>query len=215
MGLKENIKQKRLENNMTLEELSVKVGVSRQTIQRYESGTISNIPSDKIELMANALETTPSYLMGWEFDKLRIESFGVTLENLLKSKGISIEELSNKTALQKSTLLRIMRTKSSEATAIEFSKVAIALDVDITELLNADSMHPLDYYECISTYERMLYGEIKEYFKILNDSGRKKTIDYARDISLNPAYRNNIDNDVFVDSVESDLNHLNERSQSK
>lgn len=66
MGLKENIKTKRMENKMTLEELASKVGVSRQTIQRYESGTISNIPSDKIEAMAKALETTPAYLMGWE-----------------------------------------------------------------------------------------------------------------------------------------------------
>ncbi|MFQ7610087.1 MULTISPECIES: helix-turn-helix domain-containing protein [Blautia] len=65
MGLKENIKAKRIEKQMTLEELACKVGVSRQTIQRYESGTISNIPSDKIELMAKALETTPAYLMGW------------------------------------------------------------------------------------------------------------------------------------------------------
>lgn len=60
------LKEKRISNNMTLEELGKKVGVSKQTVQRYESGVISNIPSDKIELMANALDTTPAYLMGWE-----------------------------------------------------------------------------------------------------------------------------------------------------
>lgn len=76
MGLKENIKQKRLEKEMTLEELASKVGVSRQTIQRYESGTISNIPSDKIELMAKALYTTPSYLMGWTDDPHDWERIG-------------------------------------------------------------------------------------------------------------------------------------------
>lgn len=65
MGLKENIKSRRTELQMTLEDLSKQVGVSRQTIQKYESGVISNIPSDKIELMAKALETTPAYLMGW------------------------------------------------------------------------------------------------------------------------------------------------------
>lgn len=62
----EKIKNKRTSNNITLEELGKKVGVSKQTVQRYESGVISNIPSDKIELMANALDTTPAYLMGWE-----------------------------------------------------------------------------------------------------------------------------------------------------
>ena len=63
---KENIKSKRLELNMTLEELANKVGISRQTIQRYESGVISNIPSDKIEKLAEALECSPAFLMGWD-----------------------------------------------------------------------------------------------------------------------------------------------------
>ena len=40
MGLKENIKSKRIERKMTLEDLAKSVGVSRQTIQRYESGVI-------------------------------------------------------------------------------------------------------------------------------------------------------------------------------
>lgn len=65
MGLKENIKNKRIERKMTLEDLAKSVGVSRQTIQRYESGVIGNIPSDKIELIARALDTSPAYLMGW------------------------------------------------------------------------------------------------------------------------------------------------------
>lgn len=68
MGLKENIKSRRLELNMTLEDLALKVGTSRQTIQRYESGVIGNIPSDKIEKLAEALDTTPTNLMGWEND---------------------------------------------------------------------------------------------------------------------------------------------------
>ena len=65
MGLKENIKSKRIERKMTLEDLAKNVGVSRQTIQRYESGVIGNIPSDKIESIAKALDTSPAYLMGW------------------------------------------------------------------------------------------------------------------------------------------------------
>lgn len=59
------LKLARTINNMTLEEVAKIVGVSRQTIQRYESGVISNIPSDKIELLAKALKTTPAALMGW------------------------------------------------------------------------------------------------------------------------------------------------------
>jgi hypothetical protein len=33
---------------------------------KYENDVITNIPSDKIELMAQALRTTPAYIMGWD-----------------------------------------------------------------------------------------------------------------------------------------------------
>lgn len=68
---------------MTLEDVAKIVGVTRQTIQKYESGIIPNIPSDKIELLASALETTPAYLMGWE-DKQK-EASPLTGEDLSPS----------------------------------------------------------------------------------------------------------------------------------
>lgn len=64
LGIK--IKSRRKELGLTLEEIAKKVGVSKQTIQRYETGVISNIPSDKIEKLAKILQTTPGYIMGWE-----------------------------------------------------------------------------------------------------------------------------------------------------
>lgn len=70
MALKDNIKSQRTRCEMTLEELAQKVGVSRQTIQRYESGVIKNIPSNNIEKIAVALHTTPEYLMGWTDDPI-------------------------------------------------------------------------------------------------------------------------------------------------
>ena len=76
MTFKDRLKQKRTSKGMTLEDLGNKIGVSRQTIQRYESGVITNIPSDKIELLAKYLSTTPSYLMGWEnSDSTLIETY--------------------------------------------------------------------------------------------------------------------------------------------
>ena len=61
----DRINKKRLEKGMTLEELGRKVGVSKVTIHKYESKVITNIPSDRIEAMAKALEVSPAYLMGW------------------------------------------------------------------------------------------------------------------------------------------------------
>ncbi|WP_058989895.1 XRE family transcriptional regulator [Anaerococcus rubeinfantis] len=69
MNIGDRIKKRRSQLNMTLDDVGKLVGVTRATIQRYENGNIINIPSDKIELIAKALRTTPSYLMGWEEDK--------------------------------------------------------------------------------------------------------------------------------------------------
>lgn len=66
MSIGANIKKKRLEADMTLEELANIIGISRQTMSRYETGIINNIPSDKIEQLAEILHTTPAFLMGWE-----------------------------------------------------------------------------------------------------------------------------------------------------
>ena len=66
MGLKENIKKFRIERNLTLEEVANKLGVSKPTVQRYESGVISNIPPDKIEHIAEIFNITPAQLMGWK-----------------------------------------------------------------------------------------------------------------------------------------------------
>lgn len=67
-NLGQNIKRYRQARNMTLEEVAKLVGVSRQTLSRYETGVIGNIPSDKVEAIAKALHTTPACLMGWEIE---------------------------------------------------------------------------------------------------------------------------------------------------
>lgn len=73
MKLNENIKRLRTEKNMTLEEVGKKISVSKQTVQRYESGIIPNIPYDKIIALADLFNCTPSYLMGWESEQEYID----------------------------------------------------------------------------------------------------------------------------------------------
>lgn len=60
------LKKQRKALGLTLEELAERIGTSKQTIHRYENGTISNIPPEKVEALARALETTPATLMGWQ-----------------------------------------------------------------------------------------------------------------------------------------------------
>lgn len=97
MGLKENIKNRRLELNLTLEDVSKRLSISKPTLQRYESGVISNIPSDKIEKLAAILETTPSCLMGWEENKIEIKpQLSEDLKHLLE-KYNSLDDLGKHT----------------------------------------------------------------------------------------------------------------------
>lgn len=62
----ERIKWLRKERcKLTQEIVGRYVGVGKATIQKYEAGIITNIPSDKIMLLSEILETTPEFIMGW------------------------------------------------------------------------------------------------------------------------------------------------------
>lgn len=62
----ERMKHRREELDMSYQDLADKVGISKSTLQRYETGNIKNMPIDKLESVANALNVSPSYLMGWD-----------------------------------------------------------------------------------------------------------------------------------------------------
>ncbi len=59
------LKNRRLELGYTLQEVADKMGLTRSTIQKYESGLIKGVDTKTLEMLAGVLETTPAYLMGW------------------------------------------------------------------------------------------------------------------------------------------------------
>lgn len=66
MELYKRIKQRREELGMSQEDLANKLGYkSRSTINKIEMG-INDITQSKIKAFADALQTTPGYLMGME-----------------------------------------------------------------------------------------------------------------------------------------------------
>ena len=66
MTIGEKIRYLRIKNNLPQESLAKSLNTTKQAIYKYENGIVTNIPLDKIEILANVLNTTPSYLMGWE-----------------------------------------------------------------------------------------------------------------------------------------------------
>lgn len=66
MTVGEKIKVARERNHLTQEELGQLCGTTKQTIFKYETGVITNIPLDRLEKIASVLNVRPASLMGWE-----------------------------------------------------------------------------------------------------------------------------------------------------
>ncbi len=49
---------------LSYQALADRTGLSKSTLQRYETGDILNIPLSKVDVLANGLQTSPAYLMG-------------------------------------------------------------------------------------------------------------------------------------------------------
>lgn len=63
------IKNRRIELDLSYQDLSDLTGISKSTLQRYETGFIKKVPITQIEIIAKALNVSPGYLMGWEDNK--------------------------------------------------------------------------------------------------------------------------------------------------
>lgn len=69
MSIGKKIKELRESRNMSLEDVARMCGTTRQAIYKYENEIVTNIPYDRIILLAKALNTTPSQLFDWKEDK--------------------------------------------------------------------------------------------------------------------------------------------------
>lgn len=87
MNIGRRIKERRKMLKMSADELGQRLGKNRATIYRYENGEIENLPLDILEPIADALETTPAYLMGWEYEEEPEELADIAAQVLL-DKGL-------------------------------------------------------------------------------------------------------------------------------
>jgi len=66
MSIGERIKARRLELGLSVDEVAKRLNRDRATVYRYESNEIENLPISILEPLAEILQTSPAYLMGWE-----------------------------------------------------------------------------------------------------------------------------------------------------
>lgn len=65
MTIGDRIRKQREIIEMSQTDLAERVKISKQTLYKYETNVVTNIPSDKIEAIAKVLSVSPAYLMGW------------------------------------------------------------------------------------------------------------------------------------------------------
>ena len=64
------IKELRILSGLSQEELGSRVGVQRAAINKYEKGSVTNIPLSTIEKMARVFDVSPNYIVGWHDNKI-------------------------------------------------------------------------------------------------------------------------------------------------
>ena len=109
ISIGEKIKTLRIRAGMTQEELAEKLNTTKQTIYKYETGIVSNLPLFRVSQLANALNCSPLYLCGWEENEKPDESLA----------GLKREE---------QDLVKLFRRVPEKDRALVLSLIRAALD---------------------------------------------------------------------------------------
>ena len=91
MTVGDRIRKHRELSSISQTDLAEKIGVSKQTLYKYEKNVITNIPSDKIEEIAKVLNVSESCLMGWENKEIELineEEKGKSLAKLIANENM-------------------------------------------------------------------------------------------------------------------------------
>lgn len=97
MTVGERMKHRRKQLGLNAEQVAAKLGVSPSTVYRYENGSIEKMGIDKLAPIADALQTTPAYLMGWEEPEVpTAPEIPIQLEDALEGTGTLSDAIKQK-----------------------------------------------------------------------------------------------------------------------
>lgn len=99
-------KRRRIELGLSLQDVADMVGMSKSTLQRYETGGIRNIPLQKLEPIAKALQTSPDWLIGWTDDANKQALLDLNFRALLTDLGYTLDIYSEGQNQSKETRFR-------------------------------------------------------------------------------------------------------------
>lgn len=139
MTIGKRIRDRRMELNMSVDELATQLSKNRATIYRYEKGEIENLPVDILESLSQALETTPQYLMGWSEEHVSQKeiTIGDVLKALRLSNNLSIEEFSKEIGVPVKEIENYESGKGQVPVSI-INTVVDFFGVSISDIINAN-----------------------------------------------------------------------------
>lgn len=198
---RERIKERRKELKITLKELAEKASITEATMQRYESGKIKTIPYDTLTVIADALETSPADLMGWEWQ----DSIQAARSTRRKYDGEKVAErivaLRQHYKLTRSQFAKIAGTYADTVESWESGEriptpdtirtICQYFDIHPSEML--DSEHELNLAKSIPPESirniTSQEAELLYYFDQLNEEGRAAILSTALAFTGMPQYK--------------------------
>ena len=145
---------KRLEKNMSLEDVGKLVGVGKSTVRKWENGMIENMGRDKIVALSKALDISPIDILGMsekDLPKSSIESIYNQLDQPRKAKVYNFAEYQLREQNKRPKITIEIRGYVSAGTGEwledeivdEVSYEGVIPEHDFAVKVNGDSMLPL------------------------------------------------------------------------
>ena len=151
MNIGQRIKSLRESNGLTQEELGKAIGVNKATVNRYETGVIDIKRTVAIKL-AEALDTTPAYLMGWDEDTKEM-----TLRDLFENDPEwkeRLEKFKNNPEYKKNLPIIVKTLQEVSSRYEEMPEDFVRLINYFQQLSNSGKEKVIDYAELIHNSEK-------------------------------------------------------------
>lgn len=149
--MNEIIKMKRLEKNMSLEEVGKLVGVGKSTVRKWENGMIENMGRDKIVALSKALDISPLDILGMsekDLPKSSIETIYNQLEKPRQTKVYNFAE--HQLEEQNRKVVPLFGTTAANPTELSYGDINMEDTIEINVpkkaecalVVKGDSMEP-------------------------------------------------------------------------
>jgi phage repressor protein C with HTH and peptisase S24 domain/DNA-binding XRE family transcriptional regulator len=145
MTIGDRIRTRRKELKITQDELAEKTKTTKQTIYKYEQNIITNIPTDRIEKLANVLDVTPQWLMGWNGYEEAAELIGMAKKN-----GIDLSDMLKLTMVSDLEPPEDLKTQTARRLA---PAELVNISMHLNESGNADLIRYGHYLETNDAYK--------------------------------------------------------------